>query len=81
MVLSSDSLIEDVAPAPAAFEMPATAALVHAKEQPAVALVAVYPSGELSHTVFVLALLIVATGLRFVVVDCDGDGQFGTVVY
>ena len=41
VVLSSDSLIDDVAPDPARLEMPATTALVHAKVAPAVEDVAV----------------------------------------
>jgi hypothetical protein len=41
VVLSSDSLMSAVAPPPAAFEIPATNDLVHAKLAPAVELVAV----------------------------------------
>src|SRR5664280_848152 len=81
VVLIRDSLIKAVAPAPAPFEIPATMALVQANVQPAVALVAVYARAVLLHTVFELALLIVAIGLTIVVVVRDGDGQLGTVVY
>ena len=81
VVLSRDSLISAVAPAPAPFDIPATTALVQAKVQPGVALVAVYANGVTSQTDFEFALFIVATGLRVVVVERDGEGQFGTVVY
>ncbi len=53
-------------PLPAPFDIPATTARVHAKVQPVVALVAVYATEVFSQTVFVAALLIVTTGLRFV---------------
>ena len=51
-----------VAPAPAPFDIPATAALVHAKVAPTVDDVAVYPSGVTSHTVCAAALVITAVG-------------------
>ena len=62
MVLSRDSLISAVAPAPARSAIPATTALVHAKVAPAVEDVALYPSGVTSHTVWTAALVITAVG-------------------
>jgi hypothetical protein len=52
-----------VAPLPAAFDIPATAARVHANVAPAVEEVAVYASGVTSQTVFVAALVMTAVGL------------------
>jgi hypothetical protein len=80
-VLLSVSLIVAVAPDPAAFDIPATTALVHAKEHPGVALVAVYPKTDPLQTVPVDALLMVAIGFWLVVVLCDGDAHVGALVY
>ena len=66
-VLSSDSLISAVAPAPAPFAIPATTALVHANVAPTVELVDVYPRGTLSHTLAAAALVITAVGLTVTV--------------
>jgi hypothetical protein len=63
VVLSRFSLIAAVAPPPAAFEMPATAARVHAKVAPAVDDVAVYAVEALSQIVLAAALVITAVGL------------------
>jgi hypothetical protein len=63
VVLSSDSLTDDPVPLLAGLEIPATAALDHAKVAPTVDEVIVYPNGALSHTVAVRALVITAVGL------------------
>ncbi len=81
VVFVSDSFISDPEPLFAAFDIPATAARDQAKVHPAVPLVIVYASGVVLQTVFVAALLIVATGLRLVVVDCDAELQVGAVTY
>ena len=67
MVLSSDSLISAVAPAPEPLAIPATMALVQANVAPAVELVAVYPNGTLSHMLTAAALVITAVGLTVTV--------------
>jgi hypothetical protein len=67
VVLSSDSFISAVDPLPAAFEIPATAALVHANVAPADEDVAVYARGVTSQTFFVAALVITAVGLTVTV--------------
>ena len=67
VVLSSDSLIDAVAPDPARLDIPPTTALVHAKVAPAVELVAVYPSATLSHTFAMAELVIIAVGLTVTV--------------
>ena len=66
-VLTRDSLISAVAPAPAKLEIPATTALVQANVAPAVDDVAVYPRGVLLQTFAVAALVITAVGLTVTV--------------
>jgi hypothetical protein len=62
-VLIRDSLINDVAPAPAKLDIPATTALVQANVAPAVDEVAVYPRGVLLQIFAIAALVITAVGL------------------
>ena len=66
-VLTRDSLISAVAPAPAKLEIPATTALVQANVAPAVDEVAVYPRGVLLQIFAVAALVITAVGLTVTV--------------
>ena len=61
-MLSRDSLIRAVAPAPAPLSIPPTTALVHQNVAPTVEEVAVYPKGTLSHTFAAAALVITAVG-------------------
>jgi hypothetical protein len=63
VVLVSDSLIREVAPAPAMLDIPATTALVHAKVAPGVELVAVYPNGVVLQIVCAAALVMTDVGL------------------
>jgi hypothetical protein len=63
VVLVRDSLISAVAPAPATFDIPATTALVHVNDAPAVELVAVYPNGVVLQTVCAAALVMTDVGL------------------
>src|SRR5664280_2651923 len=63
MVLTRDSLISAVAPAPAKLEIPATTVLVQANVAPIVDEVAVYPRGVLLQIFAVAALVITAVGL------------------
>jgi hypothetical protein len=63
VVLSRFSLIAEPVPLLAGLDIPATAALDHAKVAPAVDEVIVYAVDALSHIVFVRALVITAVGL------------------
>ena len=62
-VLIKDSLINDVAPAPAKLDISTTTALVQANVAPAVDEVAVYPRGVLLQIFAVATLVITAVGL------------------